>query len=99
MNATVHPRAPYETPDGPGRVAVAAAIAFSGLAVLVSVAIWLVHLDSGDSSTAAPAAGHTMADMPGMGATAATAAPSTQITLPANAAALAAAHQPMPVDL
>ena len=103
MNATVHPRTPYEAPEGPGRLAVAAAIAFSGLAVLVSLAVWLVHVGDADTSVATPPPAATttadaMADMPGMSVmTAANAAP--QIALPANAAALAAAHQPAPVEL
>jgi nitrite reductase (NO-forming) len=105
MNATVHPHT-YEAPEGPGRLAVAFAIAFSGLAVLVSLAIWLVHTGSSDASNPAPNSmnmtASQMADMPSMSATAAAATaavPATQISLPANAAALAAAHKPAPVEL
>jgi nitrite reductase (NO-forming) len=99
MSATALPPVPPAPHPGPGRAAVAGAIAFSGLAVLVSLAIWLVRIGGDGATAAAPASGasQAMADMPGMStASPATAAP---ISLPANAAALAAAHHAVPAEL
>src|SRR3954471_10437995 len=94
---------------GPGSHAVAAAIAFSGLAVLASLVIWLAHLSGNEVSSPSPSslAPHAtqgiegMAGMSGMsaGSGSTEAAPSEQVTLPANAAQLAAAHQPLPAAL
>ncbi|MEO9175634.1 MAG: multicopper oxidase domain-containing protein [Gaiellales bacterium] len=100
------PLNPHDVPLGVGRRAVAVAIAFTGIAMIVSLALWLVVM-SGRGDTGAvvkPAAGSvangSMAGMPGMAATSSgTSAVSAPITVPENAAALALAHKPYPAAL
>jgi nitrite reductase (NO-forming) len=103
------PLNPNDVPPSVGRRAVALAIAFTGIAMIVSLALWLVVMSGrGDASaTGTPAAGNVaktpMAAMPGMTAAGASnasaSAVAAPITLPENAAALAAAHKPFPAAL
>jgi nitrite reductase (NO-forming) len=98
--STAAPPFPDGTPPVAGRRAVALAIAFTGVAMLVSLTVWLVVMSGRDASSGSPAKNGAMASMPGMtttGGAAATAA--DPISLPANAAALAAAHHPFPAEL
>jgi nitrite reductase (NO-forming) len=102
MSSAAHTPLPEGVPPLAGRRAVALAIAFTGLAMLVSLTVWLVMMSGrDDSSTPARASSNgTMAAMPGM-TTSSTAGASVAapIELPANAAALAAAHHPYPSAL
>ncbi len=107
MSSTPH--YPIEVPPVAGRRAVAVAIVFTGIAMLVSLTLWLVVMSGrSDANTkASPAADGSartsMAAMPGMTAAAASnaSAPAVAapITLPENAAALAAARTPFPAAL
>ena len=80
-----------------GRRAVVAAIVFTGIAMLVSVTLWLVTVSDSHTvaGTVAPAAEMGGMDMSG----GASGIASEPISLPDNAAALAAAHRPYPADL
>jgi nitrite reductase (NO-forming) len=100
------PLNPNEVPPAVGRRAVALAIAATGVAMLVSLALWLVvtsgRSDASAGVTPAAAASGTasMASMPGMtAASSAAVAVAPPIALPDDAAALAAAHKPYPAAL
>jgi nitrite reductase (NO-forming) len=103
------PHNPIEVPPVAGRRAVTVAIVFTGIAMIVSLTVWLVVMSGRSDANAkiSPAADRaartSMAAMPGMTAAAASnaSAPAVAapITLPENAAALAAARTPFPAAL
>jgi nitrite reductase (NO-forming) len=101
MSTYDHPQ--LHAPSGrSGSRAVAATIAFSGLVMLAALVVWLLTMSSHGTASALSASAAVPASatsMPGMNMAAAGATSSPQITLPANAAELAAAHQARSAEL
>ena len=87
---------PNANPPIAGIRAVAFAIAFTGVAILASLTIWLVRSSGRTTTPDAAVVTDSMASMAGTKNASSSAAP---ISLPANAAELAAAHHPFSAQL